>query len=70
MCERFGCPGANEKDCSGHGTCNSATHVCDCDPGYAGIGCQNFTCPGKVIDKVVKLDIGLSRVEFSSTLNG
>ena len=48
VCERFGCPGANEKDCSGHGTCNSATHVCDCDPGYAGIGCQNFTCPGKV----------------------
>lgn len=32
LCEVFGCPGIG-KDCSGHGTCNSADRTCICNPG-------------------------------------
>lgn len=33
LCEVPGCPGSNGKDCSGHGKCDSANHICICDPG-------------------------------------
>jgi hypothetical protein len=31
-CEVPGCPGI-DKDCTGHGSCNSAVHECACQPG-------------------------------------
>ena len=33
LCEVPGCPGSNGKDCSGNGKCDSANHICICDPG-------------------------------------
>ena len=32
-CEVAGCPGV-EKDCSGHGVCDSTSHRCSCLPGF------------------------------------
>ena len=45
-CENVGCPGWNT-DCSGHGTCNSATGQCDCNQNWKGIGCEIPDCPGE-----------------------
>ena len=45
VCNIPGCPG-EEKDCSGHGTCNSATHICTCQLGWTGNGCEIPDCPG------------------------
>jgi len=33
-------------NCSGHGVCSDG--FCKCDPGYYGIDCSNYTCPGSV----------------------
>ena len=46
FCEKKGCPGLFNMDCSGRGTCNSATQTCDCNPGWAGRGCHEPACPG------------------------
>ena len=35
-CTQPACPG-DDKNCNGHGVCNSALHVCYCDPGWAGL---------------------------------
>ena len=37
-----GCP----KNCSDHGVCSDG--FCRCDPGYYGLDCSNYTCPGSV----------------------
>ena len=37
LCDIPGCPGMND-DCSGHGSCNSATHECTCYEGWTGKG--------------------------------
>lgn len=34
-CTEPGCPGV-QYECTGHGVCNAADHVCYCDPGWAG----------------------------------
>ena len=53
VCDQPGCPGET-KDCSGHGECNTATHVCDCDNGWTGYdtapllnACDKPDCPGE-----------------------
>lgn len=33
-------------NCSNHGVCTNG--FCKCDPGYYGIDCSNYTCPGSV----------------------
>ena len=33
-------------NCSNHGVCKNG--FCHCDPGYWGIDCSNYTCPGSV----------------------
>lgn len=33
-------------NCSGNGVCNDG--FCKCDPGFYGVDCSNFTCPGSV----------------------
>lgn len=45
LCENRGCPGWGE-DCTGHGTCNSATGKCTCDEKWTGTGCEKPDCPG------------------------
>ncbi|KAH3879993.1 hypothetical protein DPMN_003905 [Dreissena polymorpha] len=35
FCDIPGCPGATE-DCTGHGTCNTQTHICSCYNGWTG----------------------------------
>lgn len=45
LCEKKGCPGW-DTDCTGHGTCNSATGVCNCNEGWSGRGCEIPNCPG------------------------
>ena len=42
----LGCPGLNNIDCSGHGTCFSVQRVCECNPGWIGSGCHIPRCPG------------------------
>ncbi len=32
-------------NCSGHGTCDEATHTCSCDPWYIGDACEREACP-------------------------
>ena len=32
-------------NCSGHGSCNPATHQCTCGSGYKGVGCEVEYCP-------------------------
>ena len=34
------------KNCSNHGVCTNG--YCQCDPGYYGIDCSNYSCPGSV----------------------
>ena len=46
LCEKKGCPGLYNKDCSGYGTCNSATQTCECKAGWSGRGCERELCPG------------------------
>jgi hypothetical protein len=39
-------PGAEDKICSGHGTClGSPTYICECYNGYEGYACANRICP-------------------------
>ncbi|XP_033745589.1 uncharacterized protein LOC117331103 [Pecten maximus] len=45
VCEMPGCPGIGE-DCTGHGDCNTATHICTCNAGWTGSGCEVPDCPG------------------------
>ena len=35
FCHRKGCPGF-QKDCSGHGSCLSASQTCICEAGWSG----------------------------------
>lgn len=50
LCELPGCPSVNDKDCSGHGTCNLAERLCQCqssdESGWEGEGCEQPNCPG------------------------
>ncbi|KAI8479536.1 hypothetical protein Bbelb_427260 [Branchiostoma belcheri] len=46
-CENPGCPGVDNLDCSGHGTCIIATGTCICNEGWEGIGCEFPNCPGQ-----------------------
>lgn len=46
----FGCAyslnATNPSDvCGGHGTCDTASNQCMCDPGWGGVECSHFTCP-------------------------
>lgn len=45
LCEDRGCPG-DDGSCSGQGTCDAATSVCSCYPGWKGDGCNTPVCPG------------------------
>ena len=45
VCDNPGCPGL-DKDCTGHGECNSNLHECTCDNGWTGDGCEIPDCPG------------------------
>lgn len=36
------------RNCSNNGICTNGT--CECDPGFYGIDCSNFTCPGSVCE--------------------
>ena len=51
VCNIPGCPGEKE-DCSGHGECNAASHICDCYNGWTGNtnpllnACDEPDCPG------------------------
>jgi hypothetical protein len=36
------------RDCSNNGVC--ANGFCKCDPGFYGVDCSNFTCPGSVCE--------------------
>lgn len=45
LCEVQSCPGQYD-DCSLHGSCNSATQVCSCNPGKTtNIQCQLYSIP-------------------------
>ena len=52
------CPKADDKICSGHGTCGSDL-LCTCEFGFAGLTCEQFVCP-----------LGVGEVECSGTSNG
>ena len=43
-CDKLGCPGY-DVDCTGHGTCNSASGNCVCNAGWKGAGCHLPDCP-------------------------
>lgn len=45
VCQIPGCPGVKE-DCSGHGECNAARHLCTCYEGWTGKACDVADCPG------------------------
>lgn len=32
-------------NCNGHGICNERSHMCTCDFGWGGIGCDQQVCP-------------------------
>ena len=36
------------RNCSDHGVCSNG--FCKCDPGFYGVDCSNFTCPGSVCE--------------------
>eukprot|EP00970_Alexandrium_tamarense_P006038 scaffold1012_cov189-Alexandrium_tamarense.AAC.23 len=43
-------------NCSGNGVCNDG--FCKCDPGFYGIDCSNFTCPGSEHPKGFVMGLG------------
>jgi hypothetical protein len=46
LCEQPLCPGIDQP-CSGHGECNGNTRICECEAGWAGIGCHIPDCQGE-----------------------
>ena len=44
----IGCPKHPDtgEECSNHGDCDSATHICSCNSGWSGVACHIPWCPG------------------------
>lgn len=45
----IGCPKNpdSQEECSNHGSCDSATHICECEAGWVGVACHEPWCPGE-----------------------